>query len=114
MRKVIYFHGGTVADFDIPDDRFDDFSKNAKRDARHSEDALDKARRNLEAFIQSESKSNAGAEETLAACFIWNFFNTHDDDALYIKGDVVIVDLSGDGGTIEYAAVKDVQMAPSH
>ncbi|MDH5749385.1 MAG: hypothetical protein OEY85_08740 [Rhodospirillales bacterium] len=114
MRKVIYFLGGTVADFDIPDDRFDEFSKHSKRDARHSEDDLGKARRKLEAFVQSNAETGAGPEEILAACFIWNFFNTHADDNLYIKGDVVIVDLNGDGETIEYASVNDIQLAPSH
>jgi hypothetical protein len=114
MRKVTYFLGGTVADFDIPDDRFDDFSKNSARDTRHSDDHLDKARRHMEAFIQSDPQTAAGAEEILAACFIWNYFNTQADDTLYIKGDVIIVDLNGDGATIEYASPRDIQMTPSN
>lgn len=114
MRKIIYFFGGTVADFDIPDDRFDDFTTQAKPETLHSEDDLGLARGVLANFLKSDENTEVGAEEILAASFVWNFFNTHMEDHLHIDGDVMIVDLAGNGETIEYASVNDVQLAPSN
>jgi len=114
MRKVLYYYGGTVADFAIPDDRFDAFAKGLPWEKHHSDDDLNKARRVLEAFMQrNEEKGSlaAGAHEILAACFIWNYFNTHPDDKRHIRGDVVAIDLHGDGTAIDYAAAADVQIA---
>ena len=111
MRKVLYFHSGTVADFAIPDDRYEEFSKHVKWDLRYSEGELDKARKILGRFVTAGGE-NAGPGEIAAACFVWQFFNTTTEDAKYIKGDIVIVDLSGDGSTIEYVAADEIQIAP--
>lgn len=113
MRKVVYFHGGTVADFEIPDALFEDFTLRAKWEKRHSQDSLLKARQILEAFMRRAAQGKASRVEpgeTVAACFVWNYFNTHPDEGSHIAGDVVIVDLQGDGSAVEYAAVDDVQM----
>lgn len=114
MRKVLYYYGGTVADFAIPDDRFAAFAQGLPWEKRHSDDDLHKARRELEAFMRrSEEKGSpaAGAHETLAACFIWNYFNTHPGDQKHIQGDVVVIDLHGDGTSVDFAAAVDVQIA---
>ena len=116
MRKIIYFRGGTVADFVIPEDRFEAFTTHASPDVVHSEDDLGKARAVLEAFVMANPDADAAAtdQEILAACFVWNFFNSHPKDHMSIKGDVMIVDLTGDGATIEYASVDDVPLVPGN
>ena len=45
------------------------------------------------------------------ACFIWNYFNTNPDKKQVIEGDIVILDLDGMRHTVEFASVKDVQVA---
>ena len=114
MRKVIYFCGGDVADFPIPDDRFDDFVKHLKWEARHSEDDLTKARLILESVVKGGAESEMSPEAGASACFIWNYFNTHEEDEYFIEGDIIVVDLNGDGGTIEYASVDDVELSPAN
>jgi len=114
MRKVIYFNGGTVADFAIPDDRFNDFTSQVNPKTLHSEDDLGLARAALANFMKGEENAEISAQEILAACFVWNFFNTHLEDHLHIDGDIMIVDLEGDGETIEYASVNDVQLTPGN
>ena len=111
MKKVTYFLGGTVADFTIPEDRFEEFSRHLKWEVRHSEPDLDKARLVLERFVR-QGEGASGRLELAAACFVWSFFNTNPEDEKYIKGDIVIVDLKGDGATVEYAAAADIQVAP--
>ena len=111
MKKVIYFLGGTVADFAIPEERFEEFSKHVKWEIRHSEAELDKARLVLERFV-GQGDGTSGPLEMAAACFVWSFFNTNPEDEKYIKGDIVIVDLRGDGATVEYASAADIQVAP--
>ena len=114
MRTVSYFLAGDVADFRIPADRFDDFDRNMPFDRRHSESDLDMARMVLQSFLEA-GRERIGPQEVLAACFVWNFFNTHPDDGGRIDGDVLIVDLHGGGGTVEYASPGDVELrvAPS-
>ncbi len=116
MRKIIYFRGGSVADFVIPDDRFEAFTADAAPGVIHSEDDLGKARVVLEDFLTDNPEADAPATdlEILAACFVWNFFNSHPKDHMSIKGDVIIVDLNGDGATIEYASVDDVPLTPGN
>lgn len=117
MRKVVYFYGGTVADFAIPDDRFEDFTRHVKWDKRHSQDDLAKARQVLEAFVRRSRGSKSpvvGSGETVAACFVWSYFNTHPDDKLHIDGDVVIIDVKGDGSNVDYASTADVQLTQEH
>ncbi|MBL6933174.1 MAG: hypothetical protein ISR45_09520 [Rhodospirillales bacterium] len=112
MRKITYFQAGVVADFTIPDDRFEDFTRGIGLDKAHVEDELLKAREVLGNFVASGKDGSSGPEETLAACYVWNFFNTHPEDEMHIAGDVVIIDLDGDGTNIDYAAVGDIQIAP--
>ncbi|MCB2103020.1 MAG: hypothetical protein KDE22_19245 [Rhodobacterales bacterium] len=110
MRTVSYYYGGHVADFRIPDERFTEFTTHVNPEVRFDTDQLEKAQRLLEAFMRSNGARAVGPGETVAACFVWNFFNNNPDPDHVIEGDVVIVDLDGDGGTIEYAAVGDVPM----
>lgn len=113
MRTVSYFLGGTVADFAIPDDQFDAFAAKAKWEVRHVNEELLKARKVLERFVAAGTGQAAGPGEILAASFIWNFFNGHPDEALHIEGDVIVVDLDGTGETVEYASIKDINLAPA-
>jgi len=112
MRKITYFNAGVVADFTIPDDRFTEFTSNIGLDKAHSEDEIQKAREVLGAFVSNPDNRTAGPEQILAACYIWNFFNTHPEDEMFIEGDVVIIDLEGDGTNIDYASAGDIQIAP--
>lgn len=111
-RKITYFHGGVVADFVIPDDRFAEFSLGMGLDMAHSEDEIQKAREVLGAFVTDSKDQAVGGEQILAACYIWNYFNTHPVDDMHIKGDVVVIDLQGDGVHIDYAAADEIQIAP--
>jgi hypothetical protein len=111
MRTVTYFHAGTVADFVIPDDRFKEFAMRMPFDRQHQEGELQKAREILAAFTARGGDASVGNAEILAACYVWNFFNTNPDEERHIKGDVVIVDLDGGGETVEYASVNDIQIA---
>ena len=113
MRKVSYFYGGQLADFVIPDDRYEEFSKHIKWELRYAEGELDKARKVLERFVVGGGE-NIGPGEIASACFVWQFFNTNTEDERYIKGDIVVVDLSGDGSTIEYASAADIQVMPEN
>lgn len=112
MRKVTYFHAGTVADFVIPDDRFNEFSTAMSWEKAHSEDEIQKARAVLGDFVIADDAPPVGPEQILAACYIWNFFNTHSDEEMHIKGDVMVIDLAGDGEHIDYSALSDIQLAP--
>ena len=109
MRKVIYFNAGTVADFVVPESLFEQFSRHMPIEKRYSEDEIRKAQKVLEAFM-TQGGAMAGPNERLAACFIWNFFNTNPEKERHIDGDIMIVDLKGDGNTIEYASPDDVDM----
>lgn len=121
MRKVTYFSAGLVADFAITDAAFDKFlmylNEAEKEIDRHGEDDLMKAQTLLDRFMaaaQQNEDIEQGPGEVLAACFIWNFFNTNPDAARGIKGDIVIVDIDGSLSTIKYASVKDVQIPSEH
>ncbi|NQU57544.1 MAG: hypothetical protein HQ513_09925, partial [Rhodospirillales bacterium] len=107
-RKITYFYAGVVADFIIPEDRFDDFSLAIGLDKSHSEDEIQKAQGVLGAFVAGATEEAAGPEQILAACYIWNYFNTHPVDDKHIEGDVVIIDLEGNGVHIDYAAASDI------
>ncbi len=114
MRKVVFYLGGVVADFPIDDDRFDAFSGAMPWERRHSQEDLAKARQALAAFVrrgESDPAIKAGPNETLAACFIWNYFNTSPEGDKQIDGDVLVVDLHGDGMSIDYMAVADADLA---
>ncbi|MCP5368741.1 MAG: hypothetical protein H6907_18850 [Hyphomicrobiales bacterium] len=112
MRTVIYFQGGTVADFAIPDDRFDAVVANLPWERRYAEDDLKMAQGALDAFLRAGTGA-AGPQEVAAAAFLWNFFNTNPDPDRVIEGDIIVVDLAGDGETIEYASTADVPLKPA-
>ena len=114
MRKVTYFHAGTVADFSIPDDRFDDFSQAISWEKSHSDDEIQKARAILGDFMMADDVPPVGVGEILAACYIWNFFNTHPDEKMHVAGDIVVIDLEGNGEHIDYSAASDIQLAPAN
>jgi hypothetical protein len=113
-RKVTYFHSGVVADFNIPEQRFREFSMGIGLDKAHSEDEIQKAREVLGAFVALAKAEAAGVEQILAACYIWNYFNTHPVDDQHIAGDIMVIDLKGDGEYIDYAAAADIQIAPEN
>lgn len=115
MRKVMYFQGGIVAEFTVPDALFHAFSREMDWDRRYNDDELQKAQRVLGNFVTaSDEGTPQGANESAAACFVWNFFNTNPDADRVIDDDIFIVDLAGDGETIEYAAVRDIPLTPDH
>ncbi len=112
MRKVTYFHGGTVADFLIPDDRFEEFSEGIAWQKAHLEDDIQKARAVLGDFMMAETPPAVGPGHILAACYIWNFFNTNPDEEMHIAGDIIVIDLEGNGEHIDYSAAGDIDIAP--
>ncbi|MEO5373914.1 MAG: hypothetical protein H7840_06485 [Alphaproteobacteria bacterium] len=111
MRTITYFRGGTVADFAVGDAQYDDFVERMPGDLRHSETQLGKARRALEHFVLHLDGREAGPLELSAASYVWHFFNTNPDASRRIDGNVIIVDLAGDGETIEYASAADIQIS---
>jgi len=120
MRNVTYFSAGLVADFAITDAAFDKFLKDLaeaeKNIDRYGEGDLMKARTLLDNFMaraQEDESIEQGPGEILAACFIWNFFNTNPDASRVITGDIVIVDLDGSLNTVEFASAKDLQISHS-
>lgn len=117
MRKVTYFSGGLVADFAITDQAFDKFLKYLEEASGeiepYGENDLMKARTLLDIFMgraREDENIDQGPGEVLAACYIWNFFNTNPEADRVIGGDIVIIDLDGSLNTVEYASVNDVQM----
>ena len=121
MRKVTYFSAGLVADFSISDAAFDkflaDLAEAEGEIERYGEDDLMKARTLLDNFMaraQQDESVDQGPGEVLAACYIWNFFNTNPQPDRVIEGDIVIVDLDGTLTTVEYASANDIQIAHNH
>lgn len=121
MRNVSYFSGGLVADFAISDAAFDKFltylaeAKNIIDG--YGESDLMKARTLLDNFmIRAHQDENVeqGPGEVLAACYIWNFFNTNPNQARVIEGDIVLIDLDGTLSTVKYVSAKDVKIPDSH
>ncbi|CCQ72851.1 hypothetical protein [Magnetospira sp. QH-2] len=111
MRSVVYFNGGTVGDFVISDDRYKAFIDTTPAETQYSDDELHEARQVLNDCLQGDAEATAGAIEEAAACLIWNYFNTHPDHEKRLSGDIMVIDLEGDGATIEYAAVDDIELA---
>ncbi|MBF0095220.1 MAG: hypothetical protein HQL34_11855 [Alphaproteobacteria bacterium] len=111
MRRITYFHGGMILDFDIEDARYDDFTARLKPELRHSDAELGKAQGALGAYVAGDEDRAPGPREMAAACYVWDFFHTHPDASKRIDGVVVIVDLAGNGETIEYAAESDLNFA---
>lgn len=111
MKTVTYFFGGTVADITVPEDLFEQFSEHMPFDRKYSEDEIQKAQKVLEAFMM-RGAGEPGPNELLAACYVWNYFNTNPEEESHIAGDIMIVDLEGDGNYIEYASPEDVGIVP--
>lgn len=121
MRKVTYYSGGLVADFIIWDQAFKKFMtdlEQAKGEIEpYGEADLIKARTILDTFMlnaRDDENIGQGPGEVLAACFIWNFFNTHPQANRVILGDIVLVDLDGSLHTVEYVSVNDIQVSHDH
>lgn len=120
MRNVSYFSAGLVAEFVISDSAFEKFLEDlddADEIEPYDEGDLMTARTILDNFMaraQQDENSEQGPGEVLAACFIWNFFNTHHDASRVIEGDIVLVDLDGTLTMVEYASAKDVQFNHEH
>ena len=121
MRNVTYFSAGLVADFVISETAFGKFLTDldaaGEEIDRHSEDDLMKARTILDTFMaraREDQDIEQGPGEVLAACFIWNFFNTHSDAARVIEGDIVIIDMDGTLSAVEIMSAADVQIAHQH
>ena len=121
MRKVTYFSIGLVADFVLTDKAFDKFLRDLS-DAEgeidgYGEGDLMKARTLLDQFMaraHEDENIEQGPGEALAACFIWNFFNTNPDKTRQIIGDIIIIDPDGTMGTVEYVSAADVQVNHEH
>lgn len=121
MRKVTYYSGGLVAEFPISDQAFEKFLgylDEAKGIIeRYGEADLMKARTLLDNFMlraREDEDADQGPGEVLAACYIWNFFNTNPQLSRVITGDIVLLDLDGSLNTVEYASANDVQMKREH
>jgi len=121
MRQVTYYSAGLVADFAITDAAFAKFLADLEEASGviepYGEDDLKKAHTLLDTFMaraQEDENVDQGSGEVLAACYIWNFFNTHPQPERVIEGNIVILDLDGMRHTVEYASVKDVQIAHEH
>ena len=112
MRKIIYYHGGTVVDFVLADAFYEGFASALKAEKHHDDQELNRARRILETYVQRDTDAAPGPLEQSAACYVWHYFNTHPTAEHRINGDVMIVDLDGGGTTIEYVAAADVQLNP--
>jgi hypothetical protein len=121
VRNVSYFSGGLVADFAISDVAFDKFLTDLAEAKNiidgYGEGDLMKARTLLDNFMiraHQDESVDQGPGEVLAACFIWNFFNTNPNPARVIEGDIVLIDLDGTLSTVKYVSAKDVQIPDLH
>ncbi len=115
MRKVVYFHAGVVADFAIPDRLYTAFAERKIEIRVGPGEDLDKAQKALGRFMQEAADADeAGPRpmseaEAVAACYIWHHFNTTDEDGR-IEGDILLVDMEGDGAEITYMALADAEL----
>ena len=121
MRNVTYYSGGLAADFAITDQSFEkflvDLADAAGQIEPYGESDLMKARTLLDNFMlraREDEDVAQGPGEVLAACYIWNFFNTNPDKARAISGDIVIIDVDGALHTVQYASVNDIQVPHNH
>lgn len=121
MRQVTYYSAGLVADFVLSDSAFAKFLAYLEEAAGviepYGEDDLMKARTLLDTYMEraeDDEDVDQGPGEVLAACYIWNFFNTHPQQGRVIAGNIVILDLDGMRNTVEYASVNDVQIKHQH
>ncbi|VBB69044.1 hypothetical protein RIEGSTA812A_PEG_517 [invertebrate metagenome] len=110
MRKVIYYCGGTVVDFNVEEAHYEDFLRSLRNEKYNNDKELNRARWVLAAYVRRDTNEIPGPLEQIAACYVWHYFNTHVMDDHRIDGDIMIVDLDGTGATIEYTAAQDVQL----
>lgn len=113
MRKVVYYHDGVVADFGIADELYTAFAERTVEVKVGPGEDLEKAQRVLGGFVRRAIDEGAqpamGHAEAVAACYIWHYFNTTDEETR-IEGDVLLVDLKGDESEITYMALADAQL----
>lgn len=113
MRKVVYYHGGVVADFPVPDEIYDVFATRFMEMTAGAGEDLEKARRVLRRAMDrlpdDEVHAATGHNEVVAACYIWHYFNTTDEDT-HIDGDILVADVEGDDQDIAYLPLADVEL----
>lgn len=114
MRKVVYFHAGTVADFSIEDEDYDIFvGQLHSGEAVGDRALLDQARKTLETCLTLD-QGEADEMVIAAAAFIWRHFNEATDEARRIDGDIIVIDETGEGRDVHYAPLAAVNLSPSH
>ncbi len=113
MRKVVYFYGGNVADFPIPDELYDAFKERAVELSAGPGEHLEPARlvlqKVMEEFSSNGEAQQMGENEALAACYIWHYFNTTDEETR-IDDDILIVDADGESQDVQYVPLSEVEL----
>lgn len=111
-RKIIYFKAGEVADFSVDNESYEAFTGELQADvAAGDEFLLEQSRLVLEAAMDGQQPENPDLGRS-AVCFIWYYFNNsgrHEP-----LGDVVIVDETGEGTSIQYVPASAVQLSEVH
>lgn len=117
MKRVVYFLGGIVADFEIEDEDYDAFAAELKSETgAQDKQLLEHSRLTLEAFVikSEESQSRTTTElERAAACFVWRYFNENEDKDLVFGDDVIVIDETGSGENVQYAPLGSVNLSPA-
>lgn len=104
MRKVAYCAAGTFVSIPIPDDLFAAATEGSDGgDMRAPCAVLER----VVARVKSGGRAEAGPEELDAARRIWQFCNQGRDDG----EDVVVVDYMGDGKSVEFAPLAELDCA---
>lgn len=103
MRKVAYCAAGTFVSFGIPNGEFDALGQEpaAGDDMRAPCTVLER----VVAGVRAGNHAEAGPEELRAACRIWQFCNQGRETG----EDVVVVDYMGDGKSIEFAPLAELE-----
>lgn len=113
MKRVVYYHGGLVADFAIPDELYVAFAERAASITGEPGADLDKARKVLERILRQAAagdEGKAGENEAIAACYIWHYLNHTIAEDGRIEGDILVVDEDGEGENITYMPLADVEL----
>lgn len=113
MRKVVYFYGGHVADFSIPDELYDAFAERSVELSAGPGEHLEPARQVLQNVMEEFSATGEarpmGESEVVAACYIWHYFNTTDEQTR-IEDDILIVDADGESKDVQYVPLSEVDL----
>jgi len=117
MKRVVYFMGGIVADFEIEDADYDAFSAELKSKAgAQDKQLLEHSRLTLEAFVIKSEENTSGVTtemEKAAACFVWRYFNENEDEELVFNDDIVVIDETGSGEDVRYTPLSAVNLSPA-